>query len=155
MHICVSSIAFSMLNNALDTGYKLSITSGFGLVWFNATFNNISVISWWSVLLVEETGRTRRKPPTCQTLSHNVVHIALRVIRTNFCNEVKLKYNFRNIEIIKDPVYYLPYIFVKVMTKHFTCPIYKSSELFQGYFYIRNISILLNFKHPFVNHFLG
>jgi hypothetical protein len=30
-----------------------------GLVWFmmfNATFNNISVISWWSVLLVEETG---------------------------------------------------------------------------------------------------
>jgi hypothetical protein len=27
--------------------------------WFmvlNATFNNISVISWWSVLLVEETG---------------------------------------------------------------------------------------------------
>jgi hypothetical protein len=30
-----------------------------GLVWFmvfNATFNNISVISWLSVLLVEETG---------------------------------------------------------------------------------------------------
>jgi len=28
-------------------------------VWFmvfNTTFNNISVISWWSVLLVEETG---------------------------------------------------------------------------------------------------
>jgi hypothetical protein len=23
---------------------------------FNATFNNISVISWWSVLLVEKTG---------------------------------------------------------------------------------------------------
>jgi len=23
---------------------------------FDATFNNISVISWWSVLLVEETG---------------------------------------------------------------------------------------------------
>jgi hypothetical protein len=26
------------------------------LMVFNATFNNISVISWWSVLLVEETG---------------------------------------------------------------------------------------------------
>ena len=25
---------------------------------FNATFNNISVISWWSVLLVEEMGVT-------------------------------------------------------------------------------------------------
>jgi hypothetical protein len=23
---------------------------------FNATFNNISVISWWSVLLVDESG---------------------------------------------------------------------------------------------------
>jgi hypothetical protein len=33
--------------------------SQFGLVWFmvfNATFNNISVILWQSVLLVEETG---------------------------------------------------------------------------------------------------
>jgi hypothetical protein len=32
---------------------------GFGLVWFmvlNTTFNNISVISWQSVVLVEETG---------------------------------------------------------------------------------------------------
>jgi hypothetical protein len=33
----------------------------FGLVWFgfmvfNATFNNISLISWQSVLLVEEAG---------------------------------------------------------------------------------------------------
>jgi hypothetical protein len=28
---------------------------GFGFVVFNATFNNISVISWLSVLLVEET----------------------------------------------------------------------------------------------------
>ena len=26
------------------------------LMVLNATFNNISVISWWSVLLVEETG---------------------------------------------------------------------------------------------------
>ena len=27
-----------------------------GVMVSNATFNNISVISWWSVLLVEETG---------------------------------------------------------------------------------------------------
>jgi hypothetical protein len=32
---------------------------------FNATFNNISVISWQSVLLVEETVGTWRKPSTC------------------------------------------------------------------------------------------
>jgi hypothetical protein len=29
------------------------------VVVFNATFNNSSVISWWSVLLVEETGVPR------------------------------------------------------------------------------------------------
>ena len=29
---------------------------GVMVIVFNATFNNISVISWWSVLLVEETG---------------------------------------------------------------------------------------------------
>jgi hypothetical protein len=34
---------------------------------FNATFNNISVILWWSVLLMEETG------VPWQTWSHNVV----------------------------------------------------------------------------------
>jgi len=42
---------------------------------FNATFNNISVISWWSVLLVEETGvpGENRWQSHWQTLSHNVV----------------------------------------------------------------------------------
>ena len=41
---------------------------------FNATFNNISAISWWSVLLVEET-RENHRPVVShrQTLSHNVV----------------------------------------------------------------------------------
>ena len=29
---------------------------GLGIILFNVTFNNISVISWRSVLLVEETG---------------------------------------------------------------------------------------------------
>jgi hypothetical protein len=34
---------------------------GFGLMVFNATFNNISDMSWRSVLLVEETGVRREK----------------------------------------------------------------------------------------------
>jgi hypothetical protein len=29
---------------------------GIRVIVFNVTFNNISVISWWSVLLVEEIG---------------------------------------------------------------------------------------------------
>jgi len=52
---------------------------------FNATFNNISVISWRSVLLVEETrGPGENHRPVAshwQTLSHNVVHLALIEIR--------------------------------------------------------------------------
>jgi len=43
---------------------------------FNSTFNNISVISWRSVLFVEETGvpreNHRRASSHWQTLSHNV-----------------------------------------------------------------------------------
>jgi hypothetical protein len=58
----------------------------FGLVWFgltvlNANFNNISVKSCRLVLLVEETGgpgeNHRSVASHRQTLSHNVVHIAL------------------------------------------------------------------------------
>jgi hypothetical protein len=51
---------------------------------FNATFNKISVISWQSVLLVEETGKKHRSVASHrQTLSHNVVHFALIEIRTH------------------------------------------------------------------------
>ena len=45
------------------------------LMVFNATFNNISVISWRSVLLVEETGGPRRKPPTCRKSLTNLRHV--------------------------------------------------------------------------------
>jgi hypothetical protein len=48
----------------------------------NATFNNISVISWRSVLLVEETGvpGENHRPAISywQTLSHNVASSTLR-----------------------------------------------------------------------------
>ena len=43
---------------------------------FNATFNTISVISWLSVLLVEETGRKGKKQPTCHKSLTNF-HIML------------------------------------------------------------------------------
>jgi hypothetical protein len=39
--------------------------SEFRVMVFNATFNNISFLSWWSVLLVEET-EYPEKPPTCR-----------------------------------------------------------------------------------------
>ena len=57
---------------------KSQVKLGFALgLWFNATVNNISVKSLWSVLLVEETGvpPENRRPVTShwQTVSHNVV----------------------------------------------------------------------------------
>ena len=56
---------------------------------FNATFNSISVIPWWSVLLVEETeipGENHRPVAShSQTLSHNFVSSTPRLsgIRTH------------------------------------------------------------------------
>ena len=54
-----------------------SISTRIRIMVFTATFNNISVISWRSVLLVEETGvpGENNKPVVShwQTLSHNVV----------------------------------------------------------------------------------
>jgi len=58
--------------------YSLVKCTRLGLAYgVNATFNNISAISWWSVLLVEETKVPRENHwPVAshwQTLSHNVV----------------------------------------------------------------------------------
>jgi hypothetical protein len=44
-----------------------------GAVVFTNTFNNISVISWQSVLLVEETRVPGEKPPTCSKSLTNFI----------------------------------------------------------------------------------
>jgi hypothetical protein len=62
---------------------------------FNDNVNNISVISWWSVLLVEETGvpRENYRPAASQwqTLSHNVASStpSLSGIQTHNVNGVR------------------------------------------------------------------
>jgi hypothetical protein len=56
---------------------------------FNATFNNIS-ISWWSVLLVEETGENLDLPQvTDKLMSHNVVSSTPRLV--NILSKKKLR----------------------------------------------------------------
>jgi hypothetical protein len=57
------------------------------LMVLNTTFNNISVILWRSVVLVKETGgpgeNHRPVASHWQSLSHNVVHVALIEILTH------------------------------------------------------------------------
>ena len=67
-----------LLYTAVKWKRDLSIwLRGLRLMVINATLNNISVISLWSVLLVGETGvhEENHQPVTShsQTLSHNVV----------------------------------------------------------------------------------
>ena len=65
---------FSYLNPKLYTQLDWTIYNSysrwFGFMVFNATFNNISVISWWSVLLVEETGENHHLLQVTDKLDH-------------------------------------------------------------------------------------
>jgi hypothetical protein len=58
---------------------------GWWLMVFNVTFNNISVISWRSVLLVEKTRSTQIKSPTCSMLLTNFIiyNIVSKAPRSN------------------------------------------------------------------------
>jgi hypothetical protein len=65
---------------------------------FNATFNNISVILWQSVLLVEETGENHQPAASHgQILSHNVVSSTprLRGVQTPIIMCISLPTIFR------------------------------------------------------------
>jgi hypothetical protein len=78
---------------------------------FNTTFNNISVTSWGSVLLVEETGESHRHAAShWQTLSHIVVSswagfefATLAVIITDCIDSCKSNYH---------TITTVPYLFV-------------------------------------------
>jgi hypothetical protein len=54
-------------------GKKYGREEGGWIMVFKGTFNNISVISWQSVLLVEETGVRRGKPWTCRKSLTNFI----------------------------------------------------------------------------------
>ena len=53
-NVYINEWSFVACPGALSQMHKKE-EKGVRVMMFNATFNNISVISWWSVLLVEET----------------------------------------------------------------------------------------------------
>jgi hypothetical protein len=74
------SIMFNFCAECSFIFFKL----GFRVMVVNVTFNNVSVMSWRSDLLVEETrvsrGNHRLAANHCQTLSHNVVSSTYRLV---------------------------------------------------------------------------
>ena len=97
---------------------------------FNATFNTISVISWRSVLLVEETGvpdeNHRHVTSHWQTLSHNIVSSTPRLsgIRIRNVSGDMHRLHIRH---------HITYIYFNTCTFYIHC-IYKTAKMHRAVF---------------------
>jgi hypothetical protein len=56
---------------------QVHVDSGNRVMVFNSTFNNISVISWWLVLLVEEIGVPQKSTDMPQVTDNFIAHCCI------------------------------------------------------------------------------
>ena len=87
-NIYVCLIMFNAIHHVIDVTLLMGIR--IRVMVLSSNFNNISVVSWRSVLLVKETEGPGENPrPVAiylQTLLHNIVYLALIEIRTHNIN---------------------------------------------------------------------
>jgi hypothetical protein len=77
--------------------------AGLGL-WCLSPLNNISVISWWSVLLLEETGVPGKNHRDLPQITLKRVHLALNGIRThNFSGAIIAQVDVNPTTILSRP----------------------------------------------------
>jgi len=116
---------------------------GFRVMVFNATFNNISAITWQSVLLVRETGVSVENHQPAASHWHTWLHIinvvsstptTLVVIVTNYTDSCKSKYH--TITTTTDPL----------------CVLYSTRNECWYYYYILNSSIWPLLQHACCYH---
>ena len=73
MYICIMTVQTSEIEELFVDIVCLVVCLFVCLMVFNATFNNFSAISWWSVFIGGGYRRTRRKPLTCRKSLTNFI----------------------------------------------------------------------------------
>ena len=67
----------------------------------NATFNNISVISWWSVLLVNETGEPRENHRSFTDKLYHIMYYNIIAPESDYCF-ISMSYDSRVYYVISN-----------------------------------------------------
>ena len=85
---------------------------------FNTTFTNISVISWWSISLVEENWSTRRKQPTCRKSLTNF--ITYKTTLKQWCRQYR-QLQMNNLWCSHSHIDFILFYFFGIDTLFFVC----------------------------------